>query len=76
MKTLEINIKKPSVIIYGKNGVGKTSILEALSIFSNGRGLRNSKLIEMIKVMKTCFCISVKKMKLKIHIFLELKSYI
>ena len=35
-QTLEINTKDPSVIIYGKNGVGKTSILEALSIFSNG----------------------------------------
>ena len=29
---LEIITKKPSIVIYGKNGVGKTSILEALSI--------------------------------------------
>ena len=43
------------LVIYGKNGVGKTSILEALSIFTNGKGLRNSKLIEMIKVKKICF---------------------
>ena len=35
--------------IIGKNGAGKTSILEALSIFSNGKGLRNSKFSEMVK---------------------------
>ena len=29
---LKINVKKPSIVIYGKNGTGKTSILEALSI--------------------------------------------
>ena len=58
-ETLEIITKNPSVIIYGKNGVGKTSILEALSVFSNGKGLRNSKLIEMIKVNEEMFCISV-----------------
>ena len=40
-ETLEINIKKTfSIVIYGKNGVGKTSILEALSIFSNGKGIK------------------------------------
>ena len=49
-ENFEIITKKPSVVIYGKNGVGKTSILEALSIFTNGKGLRNSKLIEMIKL--------------------------
>ena len=72
-ETLEINIKKPSVIIYGKNGVGKTSILEALSIFSNGKGLRNSKLIEMIKANEEMFCISV-SIKVENNIFIELKS--
>ena len=49
-ENIEIITKKPSVVIYGKNGVGKTSILEAISIFTNSKGLRNSKLIEMIKV--------------------------
>ena len=72
-ETLEINIRKPSVIIYGKNGVGKTSILEALSIFSNGKGLRNSKLIEMIKDKEDMFCISV-SIKVENNICLELKS--
>ncbi|MBF95924.1 MAG: hypothetical protein CMJ13_01705 [Pelagibacterales bacterium] len=56
---LEIITKTPSIVIYGKNGVGKTSILEAISIFSNTKGLRNSKLLEMIKVDQEMFCISM-----------------
>ena len=46
---LEITTKKPSIVIYGKNGVGKTSILEAISIFSHGKGIRNSKQLEMVR---------------------------
>ena len=72
-ENLEITTKKPSVVIYGKNGVGKTSILEAISIFSNGKGLRNSKLIEMIKVNEEMFDISV-NIKVQKNIFLEMKS--
>ncbi len=72
-ENFEIITKKPSVVIYGKNGVGKTSILEALSIFTNGKGLRNSKLIEMIKVEEDMFCISV-NIKIEENIFLELRS--
>ena len=72
-ENLEIVTKKPSVVIYGKNGVGKTSILEALSIFTNGKGLRNSKLIEMIKVNEDTFCISL-NIKIEKNIFLDLCS--
>lgn len=35
------------VAFYGENGAGKTNILEALSLFSAGRGLRNARLQEM-----------------------------
>ena len=35
------------VIISGKNGAGKTNILEAVSLFTSGRGLRNSGLLDM-----------------------------
>ena len=31
------------VAIFGKNGVGKTNILEAISLLSPGRGIRNTK---------------------------------
>ncbi len=35
------NLKKQNhIIIYGKNGVGKTNLLESLSYFSNTKGLR------------------------------------
>ena len=58
-KSLEIQASKSSIVIHGKNGVGKTSILEALSIFSNGKGLRNSKFLEMIKKDQETFCVSI-----------------
>ncbi len=40
----------PLVALYGDNGIGKTNILEAISLFSQGRGLRSSKLSEMRRV--------------------------
>ena len=33
------------VAIFGKNGAGKTNILEAISLLSPGRGIRNAKLM-------------------------------
>lgn len=35
--------------IIGENGVGKTNILEAISLLSPGRGIRNSSFLEMVK---------------------------
>lgn len=37
-------------IITGNNGIGKTNMLEALSLFCPGRGLRNTKLEEMLNL--------------------------
>ena len=42
-----ININSPRVMIYGENGSGKTNILEGLSLFTVGTGLRNTKLLNM-----------------------------
>ena len=39
---------KPIAII-GNNGAGKTNILEAISLLSPGKGLRNSKFSEIVK---------------------------
>jgi DNA replication and repair protein RecF len=36
-----------SVFLFGPNGAGKTNFLEAISLFSPGRGLRGSALAEM-----------------------------
>ena len=48
-----------SVLIIGSNGVGKTSILEAISIFSYGRGIRNAKFHDMINKNKEAFLIDL-----------------
>ena len=46
---IELSSIGNSVVVLGCNGSGKTSILEAISTFSNSRGLRNSKFPEMLK---------------------------
>ena len=48
-----------SVLILGSNGVGKTSILEAISIFSYGRGIRNANFSDMINKNKKGFLIDL-----------------
>ena len=64
-----------SVVILGNNGSGKTSILEAISIFSNSRGFRRSKIIEMLN-KKNDECII--KIELQVHKIIsnELKTII
>ena len=48
-----------SVLISGSNGVGKTSILEAISIFSYGKGIRNANFYDMINKDKKGFLIDL-----------------
>ena len=48
-KKLNIEIKNIQyVILTGKNGIGKTNILEAISFLSPGKGFRNSRLDDVI----------------------------
>ena len=48
-KTLNIEVKNfKYVILTGKNGIGKTNILEAISFLSPGKGFRNTRLDEVI----------------------------
>ena len=44
-------------VLYGKNGTGKTNILEALSLLSKGRGLRKDKISNIVKINKERFII-------------------
>ncbi len=41
-KSLELECDARPVALFGANGSGKTNILEAVSLFSPGRGLRRA----------------------------------
>ncbi len=43
---LDLAVDAPLVALVGDNGAGKTNILEALSLFAPGRGLRRAELAE------------------------------
>ena len=45
-------------VLFGKNGSGKTNILEGISLFSKGRGLRKDKILNIIKKKYDKFTIS------------------
>ena len=62
-----------SVLILGSNGVGKTSILEAISIFSYGKGIRNAKFYDMINKDKKGFVIDL-DLSLKEDFILEYQT--
>ena len=49
--------------IVGNNGIGKTNILEALSMFQPGRGIRSVRLQEMIHKNKNSFGLNLKLIK-------------
>ncbi|MDR1561149.1 MAG: AAA family ATPase [Holosporaceae bacterium] len=41
------NFSSKFVVFYGENGAGKTNILEAISLFSSGRGLRKAPIADL-----------------------------
>ena len=48
--TAHLKAPSPFMVLFGENGAGKTNILEALSFFAPGRGLRRAKLYEVGQV--------------------------
>lgn len=44
---LDLVVDAPMLVLCGENGAGKTNILEALSLFTPGRGLRRAELADM-----------------------------
>jgi len=48
-KFLQINPTKNIILISGKNGSGKTNVLESISLFDSNTGFRNAKLSELIR---------------------------
>ena len=46
-KSTEITCDARPVAIFGPNGAGKTNILEAVSLFSPGRGIRRASAQDM-----------------------------
>ena len=47
--TFSIDLSNNCNVLFGKNGSGKTNLLESLSLFSKGRGFRKDKLSNIIK---------------------------
>ena len=48
-KFLQINPTKNIILISGKNGAGKTNVLESISLFDSNTGFRNAKLSELVR---------------------------
>lgn len=47
--SLDLAVSRPLVALVGENGAGKTNVLEAISLFMPGRGLRRAELGEMAR---------------------------
>jgi DNA replication and repair protein RecF len=47
--TLGLDLKPGAVVLTGENGAGKTNLLEAVSLFSPGRGLRRAPYADMAR---------------------------
>ena len=57
-KNYKLTFDKKLNIFFGKNGCGKTNILEGISLNAKGRGIRNSSISNLIKNKETNFKIN------------------
>lgn len=58
-QVLDIKSNNNPIILIGANGVGKTNILEAISLLSPGRGIRAAKLEDITRLGEKCWTTSV-----------------
>ena len=56
---LNLSVSRSLVALVGENGAGKTNLVEALSLFAPGRGLRRADLGEMARGGAERFAVSV-----------------
>ena len=59
-KNIDLETPEANVVLFGKNGSGKTNILEAISLFSPGRGLRGAVNQDLITVEKAINSFEIK----------------
>ena len=52
---LKLEFSDKCNVFFGKNGCGKTNLLEALSLFTKGRGIRKDKITNFIKKDENSF---------------------
>ncbi len=75
---LNLSFDKKLNIFFGKNGCGKTNILEAISLIAKGRGIRNSSIYNLIKKNRDNFLIKnnieIKYNNFNVEIFTENKN--
>ncbi len=73
-----IDFSQKCNVFYGSNGCGKTNLLEAISIFSKGRGLRKDKIFNFIKKNEEYFSNDTnfidKGIEYEINTFSEIKN--
>ncbi|MEG2003386.1 MAG: AAA family ATPase, partial [Clostridia bacterium] len=50
-ENFSVNFQEGVNLIYGKNGVGKTNLLEAIFLFASGKSFRGSKEKEMVNFL-------------------------
>lgn len=50
----ELCVGPAPVVLCGPNGIGKTNLLEAVSLLSPGRGLRGARLVSMLRKIELC----------------------
>jgi len=60
-ENLNLNLENTSILIYGGNGCGKTNILEAISLLSQGKGLRKANIENFSFIMAISNKLRLKK---------------